>query len=60
MRVSQAVTGAHGIPFGDGLVTLVYVALAVAVGWLLRRFSRVPLDSRDELPPLPEEYAGAR
>jgi cytochrome d ubiquinol oxidase subunit I len=59
MRVSQAVTGAHGIPFGDGLIVFVYIGLAVAVGWLLRRFSRVPLDSREEVPPLPEEYAGA-
>ena len=60
MRVSQAVTGARGIPFGDGLLVFVYIAIAAAVAWLLRRFSRVPLDSRGEVPPLPEEYAGAR
>jgi cytochrome d ubiquinol oxidase subunit I len=59
MRVSQAVTGAHGIPFGDGVLVFVYIALAGAVGWMLRRFSRVPLDPGDEVPPLPEEYAGA-
>jgi cytochrome d ubiquinol oxidase subunit I len=59
MRVSQAVTGAHGIPFGDGLLVFVYIALAGAVAWLLRRFSRVPLDSPAEVPPLPEELADA-
>ena len=60
MRVAQAVTGARGVPFGDGLLVFVYIALAVAVGWLLRRFSRVPLHSPEEVPPLPEELAGAR
>ncbi len=60
MRVSQAVTGAHGIPFGDGLLMLVYVALAVGVGWLLRRFSQVPLDSPGEAAPLPQDVASAR
>jgi cytochrome d ubiquinol oxidase subunit I len=59
MRVSQAVTGAHGIPFGDGVLVFVYIALAGAVAWLLRRLSRVPLEARDEAPPRPEEYARA-
>jgi cytochrome d ubiquinol oxidase subunit I len=44
MRVDAAVTGAHVIPFSYGALGLVYAGLAVAVGWLLRRFSRVPLD----------------
>jgi cytochrome bd ubiquinol oxidase subunit I len=43
MRVNQAVTGAHVIPVSYGALCLVYLFLAVAVGWLLRRFSRVPL-----------------
>jgi cytochrome d ubiquinol oxidase subunit I len=59
MRVSQAVTGARGIPFGDGLLVLVYVALAVAVAWLLRRFSRVPLDSAGDAPSPPPGVARA-
>ena len=43
MRVDAAVTGAHFIPFGYGALCLVYLFLAGAVFWLLRRFSRVPL-----------------
>jgi hypothetical protein len=42
------VTGAHVIPFGYTALGVVYLGLAVAVGWLLRRFSRVPLPA-DEL-----------
>ncbi len=44
MRVNQAVTGAHVIPVSYGALCLVYLLLAFAVIWLLRRFSRVPLD----------------
>ncbi|MBO3750438.1 cytochrome ubiquinol oxidase subunit I [Streptosporangiaceae bacterium NEAU-GS5] len=44
MPTSQAVTGARGIPIGYGTLVLVYLCLAVALAWLLRRFSRVPLD----------------
>jgi cytochrome bd ubiquinol oxidase subunit I len=44
MRTEQAVTGAHGVPIGYGTLVLVYLALAAAVAWLLRRFSRVPLE----------------
>ena len=47
MRTTQAVTGAHGIPVGYGTLVLVYLALAVAVAWLLRRFSRLPLEAVD-------------
>src|SRR5262245_44214812 len=43
MRVSEAVTGAHFIPVGYSTLCLVYLGLAGAVFWLLRRFSRVPL-----------------
>ena len=59
MRVSHAVTGARGVPIGDGVLVLVYVALAIAVAWLLRRFSRVPLESADERPSLPPGVARA-
>jgi len=50
MRVSEAVTGAHFIPVGYGTLWLVYLGLAGAVFWLLRRFSQVPLqiDSESE------------
>ncbi|MBO0850659.1 MAG: cytochrome ubiquinol oxidase subunit I, partial [Pseudonocardia sp.] len=44
MRTSEAVTGAASIPIGYGTLVAVYVGLAALVGWLLRRFSRVPLE----------------
>jgi len=44
MRVDKAVTGARFIPFGYGALWIVYIGLAVAVAWLLRRFSQVPLE----------------
>jgi cytochrome d ubiquinol oxidase subunit I len=44
MRTSQAVTGASGIPVGYATLAFVYLGLAVAVAWILRRLSRVPLD----------------
>jgi cytochrome d ubiquinol oxidase subunit I len=44
MRVDAAVTGAQVIPFGYGALCVVYLGLAGAVFWLLRRFSRVPLE----------------
>src|SRR5438876_11883996 len=44
MRTSEAVTGAGGIPVGYGTLALVYLALAFAVAWILRRLARVPLD----------------
>jgi cytochrome bd ubiquinol oxidase subunit I len=42
-RTAQAVTGARGIPVGYATLVAVYLTLAAAVVWLLRRFSRVPL-----------------
>ena len=47
MRVDAAVTGARFIPFGYGALWLVYIGLGGAVFWLLRRFSRVPLEDGD-------------
>ena len=44
MRTSDAVTGANGIPVGYATLALVYLGLAVAVTWVLRRLGRVPLD----------------
>jgi cytochrome bd ubiquinol oxidase subunit I len=45
MRTSDAVTGASGIPVGYATLVLVYVALAVAVFWILRRLARAPLEA---------------
>jgi cytochrome d ubiquinol oxidase subunit I len=54
MRTAQAVTGANGIPVGYGMLVAVYLALAAALAWLLRSFSRVPLAAdAQELPPAP-------
>jgi cytochrome bd ubiquinol oxidase subunit I len=47
MRVDAAVTGAHVIPFGYSALCVVYLFLAFAVWWLLRRFGRVPLEDHD-------------
>jgi cytochrome d ubiquinol oxidase subunit I len=44
MRTSQAVTGASGIPVGYGTLAAVYLALAIAVGWVLVRLSRIPME----------------
>jgi cytochrome bd ubiquinol oxidase subunit I len=44
MRTTQAVTGARGIPIGYGTLVVVYLGLALAVAWLLRRLARTPLD----------------
>jgi cytochrome d ubiquinol oxidase subunit I len=44
MRTQAAVTGASGIPIGYATLAFVYLGLAFAVAWILRRLSRVPLD----------------
>jgi cytochrome d ubiquinol oxidase subunit I len=60
MRTSAAVTGAHGIPLGYAALIVVYAGLAAAVYWLLRRFSRVPLDPAElgAAPPSGTDHAG--
>jgi cytochrome d ubiquinol oxidase subunit I len=45
MRVSDAVTGASGIPIGYGTLAVVYLILAGLVAVILRRLARVPLPS---------------
>jgi cytochrome d ubiquinol oxidase subunit I len=42
MRTKQAVTEADGLEVGYVVLVLVYVSLAVAVVWLLRRLARSP------------------
>jgi cytochrome d ubiquinol oxidase subunit I len=51
MRTSQAVTGAGGIPVGYGVLVLVYVAVAAAVIWILRRLARTPVKGLPTPPP---------
>jgi cytochrome d ubiquinol oxidase subunit I len=48
MRTDEAVTGAPGIPVGYATLVVVYVGLAAAVGWLLHRFSRIPVEVNDD------------
>jgi cytochrome bd ubiquinol oxidase subunit I len=50
MRTDDAVTGAGGIPIGYATLAIVYVGLAAAVAWLLRRLARAPLDLSAEGP----------
>jgi cytochrome d ubiquinol oxidase subunit I len=45
MRTSAAVTGAGGVPVGYGTLCLVYLGLAAAVAWLLRRLARAPMEA---------------
>jgi cytochrome d ubiquinol oxidase subunit I len=61
MRTAQAVTGASGIPVGYGMLAAVYVGLTAGIVWLLRRFSRVPLqlDATGPLPAVTRESVRA-
>jgi cytochrome bd ubiquinol oxidase subunit I len=56
MRTEDAVTGAGGIPVGYATLVIVYVGLAVAVVWILRRLAQKPLDLPDEPPPILETH----
>jgi cytochrome bd ubiquinol oxidase subunit I len=47
MRTEDAVTGADGIPLGYAALVVIYVALAAATVWLLRRLARTPLEVGD-------------
>jgi cytochrome d ubiquinol oxidase subunit I len=47
MRTSQAVTGANAIPIGYATLVVVYVGVAIATAWVLRRLARVPIE-RDQ------------
>jgi cytochrome bd ubiquinol oxidase subunit I len=44
MRTEEAVTGASAIPIGYAALIVIYVALAAATVWLLRRLARTPLE----------------
>jgi cytochrome d ubiquinol oxidase subunit I len=45
MTTEAAVTGAHGIPVGYGLLAASYLVVAVGLAWVLRRLARAPLES---------------
>jgi cytochrome d ubiquinol oxidase subunit I len=59
MRTSAAVTGAEGVRVGYATLFVVYVALGIAVAWILRRLAQSPLDLPPEPPPILESH-GAR
>jgi cytochrome d ubiquinol oxidase subunit I len=60
MLTSQAVTGARGIVVGYATLALVYLGVACAVVWILRRLARAPMGKReDEAPPLPPTASAA-
>ena len=42
MRTTEAVTNARGLAVGYVVLIVVYLALAFAVAWLLRRLARRP------------------
>jgi cytochrome d ubiquinol oxidase subunit I len=44
MTTASAVTGAHGIPVGYGVLAGSYVVVACGLVWVLRRLARAPLD----------------
>jgi cytochrome d ubiquinol oxidase subunit I len=50
LRTSQAVTGAGEIPVGYGVLAAVYVGVAAAVFWILRRLSAAPLPAEAAAP----------
>ena len=60
MRTSAAVTGAHGIPIGYGTLIVVYLLLAGALAWTLRRLGRAPLDLADSPAPATPRFAPSR
>ncbi|MDX6692223.1 MAG: cytochrome bd ubiquinol oxidase subunit [Solirubrobacteraceae bacterium] len=45
MRTSQAVTSANGLLAAYALLAVVYLALAAAIWWLLRRIAREPIEA---------------
>jgi cytochrome d ubiquinol oxidase subunit I len=47
MRTEQAVTGAGGVPLGYAALVVIYLALAAATIWLLRRLAATPLEVGD-------------
>jgi cytochrome d ubiquinol oxidase subunit I len=57
MRTAQAVTRAGGIPVGYATLALVYLGVALAVLWVLRRLAAAPLQLSDPVPPGTVQHA---
>ena len=53
MPTADAVTGAGGIPVGYGALLMIYIGLAFAVAWILRRLARKPLELAADSGPQP-------
>ncbi len=51
MLTSEAVTGAGGIVVGYATLAAVYLGVALAVAWILRRLARTPLPEASPPPP---------
>jgi cytochrome d ubiquinol oxidase subunit I len=51
MRTAQAVTGAGGLPVGYATLAIVYVGVAAAVVWILRRLARTPFEQEASTTP---------
>jgi cytochrome d ubiquinol oxidase subunit I len=51
MTTDEAVTGAGGIPVGYGALVAVYLVVALALAWILRRLARAPLGDTAIPPP---------
>jgi cytochrome bd ubiquinol oxidase subunit I len=60
MRTEQAVTNADGLEVGYAFLVAVYLSLAAAVLWLLRRIASRPPESELSRAPAPRERAVAR
>jgi cytochrome d ubiquinol oxidase subunit I len=58
MRTGQAVTGAHSIPVGYGVLAAAYAILIAGVVWALRRLAKAPMPSADPGPPGPPPVGG--
>jgi cytochrome d ubiquinol oxidase subunit I len=56
MPTTAAVTGAHGIPVGYGVLAASYVVVACGLVWVLRRLARAPLELSPD--PRPTVKAG--
>jgi cytochrome d ubiquinol oxidase subunit I len=48
MRTSQAVTGVPDLPIGYATLALIYLGVAAAVFWVLRRLAAAPMDTPAE------------
>jgi cytochrome d ubiquinol oxidase subunit I len=57
MTTAQSVTGAGGIPVGYGALVVIYIGVAGALVWILRRLANLPLDVPEPDAPPPSTTA---